>query len=75
MHLHNVAQFAEDGEINERKASSEGEDEKKPVNDLKHEVTNGNEGLEELNDSRGMKHFSRRVNYSSIIGYNSSYRY
>ena len=59
MHLHNVAQFAEDGEINERKASIEGEDEKKPVNDLKHEVTNGNEGLEGLNDSRGMKHFSR----------------
>ena len=57
--MHNVVQFAEDGETSESKTSSEGEDGKSSVNDLKHEVTNGSGGLQELNDSRGRKHFSR----------------
>ena len=58
MHLHIVFQFAENGETSESKTSSEGEDGKNPVDDLKDEVTNGSGGLRGLNDSRGMKHFS-----------------
>ena len=56
--MHNVVQFAEDGETSESKTSSEGEDGKSPVNDLKHEVTNGSGGLQELNDCKVRKHFS-----------------
>ena len=57
MHLHIVFQFAENGETSESKTSSEGEDGKNPVDDLKHELTSGSVGLRGLNDSRGMKHF------------------